>query len=552
MSSRVLMCALILATAAGAQPVTDIGEGAGEYARLFRGLQKLLVKEQRRVKLDGRERLMFVEWLRDHVHVLKAMKHFAPDTASHLEYYLENQAPDGLYYDYFDPIDSGEIWRTTLFEQRYWTVKTRDKVDLMRLPVEADLEYIAVEGAWHNWQATGDRRFLEKWLPVLEKGMRYSMTDPLRWSRKHRLVKRGYTIDTWDFQQLPVSREEYVRQGHDVQEGIFDIHPNTPMGIMHGDNSGMYAACRQLAAMHRAMGHDVDAKVWDLEAELFRVRTNQLCWNGRFYAHFVEDDPQPAFLRMDQRNTLSLSNPYDVNRGLPTEEMAQSVVQTYLDLREKTRSQSFSEWFGLWPPVEPDFAGYKPGTYVNGGVLTVVAGELAKAAFQHGYEAYGADILRRVLALMDKHNGDLPHCYRPDGTVDEGIPDNWGQAAIMSAMLEGLAGVVDRGELFRDVEISPRWAAAGVDNVDVQVAYGPSHKRVQYVWKFESAARRLRLDLDGDSERYRLRVLLPREAARASARVNGASAQVAIEKMRESLYAVLTAGSGKQAVEIAW
>jgi hypothetical protein len=41
--------------------------------------------------------------------------------------------------------------------------------------------------------------------------------------------------------QLPTSRAEYTRSGRDIQKGIFDIDEKTPMGIMHGDNSGMYA-----------------------------------------------------------------------------------------------------------------------------------------------------------------------------------------------------------------------------------------------------------------------------------------------------------------------
>src|SRR6476619_7474586 len=99
--------------------------------------------------------------------------------------------------------------------------------------------------------------------------MYYSMSDPLRWSKKYQLVKRGYTLDTWDFMQLPVSRQDYVKQGHDVQEGIFNIHENTPMGIMHGDNSGMYAACNQLSKMFAATGNKAKADAWALQADIF-------------------------------------------------------------------------------------------------------------------------------------------------------------------------------------------------------------------------------------------------------------------------------------------
>src|SRR6185436_16779635 len=186
-------------------------------------------------------------------------------------------------------------------------------------------------------------------------------------------------------------------------------------GIMHGDNSGMYAACTQLSKMFKAMGDATSSQKWQQEADGFRQRTNSLCWNGIYYAHFIEDNPMPPYLKMDQKNTLSLSNPYDINRGLPTETMAESIIKTYKDLKESNSSRSIAEWYGVYPAVEPHFADYKPGSYMNGGVNTIVGGELAKAALQHGYETYGVDILQRMWTLMQKYNGNLPVSYTPEG-----------------------------------------------------------------------------------------------------------------------------------------
>ncbi len=66
----------------------------------------------------------------------------------------------------------------------------------------------------------------------------------------------------------------------------------------------------------------------------------------KYYAHFIEDDPMPSYLKMDQKNTLSLSNPYDINRGLPTTKMAQSIIKTYKDLKESNKKNSHK------PPVK--------------------------------------------------------------------------------------------------------------------------------------------------------------------------------------------------------
>lgn len=543
---RLLPALLILSTcfypaissAADSNSQTSFGPGAGEYARLFDALKEMLLKEQRTRIYGGQERLIFVSWIRDQIHVSKAMKFLAPEVSSYLEHYLETQTPEGLYFDYVYPLDAGEVSRVNIFDRRYWRIFTKERFQMHRLPVEADLEYLMVEGAYYVWQSTGNREFLEKWLPTLEKGMRYSMRDPLRWSEKFQLVKRGYTIDTWDFMQLPMSRAEYSKRGSDIQKGIFDIGPDTPMGIMHGDNSGMYAACRQLAEMHAALGHDIDARIWTKQAEIFQLRTNQMCWNGRHYAHFVEDDPMPEYLKIDQKNTLSLSNTYDINRGLPTEEMAQSIVQTYLDLKEKTRNESFVEWFGIYPAVQPHYADHEAGSYVNGGVLTLVAGELSKAAFQHGYEEYGADILRRILQLVDKHNGDLPVGFKPDGTVDSGIPDNWGQAAVFSAMVEGLAGVVDRGALFNSVELTPRWIAAGVKQTDVNIKYGPSGKAVKYSYRWDEEKKTIECDVEGDCDSMTFQAMLPKGVEKGRLMVDGQESAVKLEKKREYGYLI--------------
>ena len=318
------LSAFFLLTPAPGQAQTEFGKGAEEYKELYDNLRTVLLNadELETVTLNGSERKQFVRWIRDHVHVMKAMKYLTPEISSFWQYYMETQTGEGMYFDYYYPIEERLNHRMNLFDKRYWRIFSHEGIQMHRLPVEADLEYLMVEGAYYIWQSTGDTAYISDWLDDLEQGMYYAMSDPLRWSAKYQLVKRGYTLDTWDFMQLPMTREEYTRQGKDVQEGIFDIDENTPMGIMHGDNSGMYAACNQLAEMFASVGDSAKSKAWQHQAGIFRARTNAICWNGKFYAHFVPDDPMPEYLHIDQANTLSLSNPYDINRGLPTHEMA--------------------------------------------------------------------------------------------------------------------------------------------------------------------------------------------------------------------------------------
>lgn len=533
------------------QDKTSFSKSTGEYGKMLEQLEHNMVNYQEKWvdTLGGKPRNVFVPWIRDHVHVMKAMKYIHPDMTSFIEFFLENQTTEGLYYDYYYPLGYGGTGsRKKIFHQRYWKEFPGDSIEMHRLPVEADLEYLLVEGVYAVWQSTGDTSFVKKWLPALVKGINYSMTDPLRWSKKYQLVKRGYTLDTWDFMQLPYPREEYSRRGGNIQKGIFDIDEKTPMGIMHGDNSGIYAACIQLSKLFAVTGDLNAKKKWQQEAQAIRNRTNKLCWNGKFYAHFIEDDPQPSYLTMDQKNTLSLSNPYDINRGLPTEKMAISIIKTYQELKEKNRANSFAEWYGVYPAVEPHFADYKPGSYMNGGVNTIVAGELAKAAFQNGFENYGIDILQRLMQLMKKYDGDLPVAYTPAGKVDEGIPDNWGQAAVYSALIEGLAGVVDKSTQFHEVEISPRWLAAGRDSAEVVIAYGPTDALISYTYLHDPKNKMITLNVNGYIEKSTVRILLPPQRKRTSSAVNGKVIFSTVEKVNQSNYIVIQNLTGKNNV----
>ena len=47
------------------------------------------------------------------------------------------------------------------------------------------------------------------------------------------------------------------------------------------------------------------------------------------------------------------------------------------------------------------------GDYMNGGISPLLAGELAKGAFDHGMEAYGVDILERLWTLSQRDGGYL-------------------------------------------------------------------------------------------------------------------------------------------------
>ncbi len=433
----------------------------------------------------------------------------------------------------------------------------------------------------------------------------------------------------------------------------------------------------------------------------------------------MPEEPEERDLGVDEAEQMSLSNAYGINRGMDHAQCV-AVIEEYMKIRDDLPAGSPGEWYAIYPWFGTGFGGHATaGEYMNGGVLSIVAGELAHGAFQNGYEAYGADILRRVLGLAKRHGGylhctfkglrkeppqrtfrtldlraiatvdfhgetpgrgwtmerpendlrnmpvgeqtfcgvpfdvidpeqnerracvalsrrgepfveralvdaggatagsiyflhassqtgdvageyvvryadgsteavylrngrqianwwtpedtrearlawwgpnaafenvgllvygwDNPHPERPieaielnaskergvllvagvtlsdagvwfePSDVSFGIPDNWGAAAVVYALVEGLAGVVDRGVAFSTAAVEPRWPAAGTNEAAVTVVYPESSGYAAYRYAHDAAAHTIRLQLTGSGDAFPCHVLLPEGATEATA-----------------------------------
>jgi hypothetical protein len=382
-------------------------------------------------------------WIRDHSDMMRAARYFDPDMRSAVEHFAETQADNGRIFDYFTVHPEKPP-----SERENWT-------KYVRVPVEADVEFRWVKALYLAWQATADDEWMASLLPKAEKALAYAFSHPWRWDPEHRLVKRAYTIDTWDF--------DYTAGRHNWLN--FQITPHTFWGIMHGDSSGYYQAAVLMSRMYERLGNGADSDRWAEFAEGYRERANKISWNGRFYRHFVPLVPVKID-GVDEEAQLSLSNPMDINRGLATREMAVAILEEYQRRRQST--SAFAEWFSIDPPFPDGIFGDEKlvkGAYVNGGIMPLVGGELARAAFEHGFEAYGLDILRRY-GRMIRETGETYLWYFPDGrpssldtstSPDVQPTDGWGSSAMLYAFVEGLCGVQDEGCGFDRVRLCPRW-----------------------------------------------------------------------------------------------
>lgn len=348
----------------------------------------------------------YVHWIRDHVHTLKGMKYFDGTGGEIIDVFRLSQRPDGMIWDNFRPGDGPG----NFFQTAYGPLGYADRIDglqFVRMPVTADVEYLFVEGLYFAWKMTGDDEWMARQLDAAIRAMDYSATDPARWSEAYGLVKRVYTVDTWDFQ---------------IDDEWTDLFPRwstllldperSKFGVMFGDNTGYAASCAYLAEMLERAGRSEDAARFRLREKNIRSRLDDVAWLGTHFRHWVPEDPSIVRdVGVDEKAQVSLSNTYSLNRGIAPEQAA-AIIRIYQGIRDDLPPGSPGEWYGIYPPFGKGFESHsEPWEYVNGGVSPIFAGELSRGAFVHGFESYGADILSRVLNLARKHDDHMYFAY---------------------------------------------------------------------------------------------------------------------------------------------
>lgn len=505
---------------------TQIQTGNPVYDTFYPRIRSFLEKDTMDMNIDGQPIRGYrspdtpAVWLRDHSDMMRGFRFFEKDLTSAVSHFADTQARNGRIFDYFT-VQPEKV----PCERENWC-------KYVRVPVEADVEYRMVQAAYLAWQTTGDDAWVRSVLPAMEAGLDYIFSHPWRWDPDLRLVKRPYTIDSWDF--------AYTAGSHDWLQ--FQIDDNTFWGIMHGDNSGYYKACRDLATIYRALGEGDRASHWDLFAEGLRERMNNVCWNGEFYTHFVKQTPV-TIDGVDEASQLSFSNAMNINRGVTSHAQSVSILREYLKRREK--NQAFAEWFSIDPAFPDGIFGEEKivaGAYCNGGIMPLVGGELARAYFEHGFEAEGVETLCKYHELISKKNETFLW-YFPDGresSIDtssspDAMPtDGWGSSAMLYGFMEGLVGVQDRSKLMQDLTLCPRWNAAGITEAEVQVGYEASDAGFGY--QYRESAEGLKLTVQGARHNVRAHLLLPKGASVSQVKVGGKNLEFSQKSVEASPY----------------
>ena len=350
----------------------------------------------------------FANWIFDHTLILKGMKYFWPDLKDAIDFFAETQREDGMIWENCYPATPNPNFFDWKFDYDGFIRRFGDGFwQLRRAPVESHVEQYFVEGLYATWKATGDTPWMMTRLDNAIRALRQVTKSPYRWSDKYQLMHRGFTIDTWDY----VSDDQQRFGG-----SVFMVYlGKSEFGVFHGDNTNLILQCRNLAEMLKVAGRPQDAPEFERLAHTVEQRLNALAWNGSFYTHWIAENPNyHPDVGVDMSTQVSLANAYALNRGIAHDKCV-SILKTYQRIRHEMPSSSPGEFYGIYPPFQKDFTLNIPGLvweYCNGGVLVVVGGELAHGAFEHGYEAYGADILARIKAIADRYNGYLPVTLR--------------------------------------------------------------------------------------------------------------------------------------------
>lgn len=466
-------------------------------------LRSNIYEDRALVFIDKKILMCSKNWIRDHVHVMKAMRHWEYNLKSFLDFIIETQRDDGQFYELIKQYDDYH-WK--MVDKDCYVMYPEDNLSLVRLELEADIEYLVVEGAVYLYRTTGDNEWLKKVLPHLEKGIDYITSDEKRWDEEHGLVKRPFTIDTWDF--------EYDRDNNTKGSNDRRIRKDSLMSIMHGDNSGVYQAMNQLAWFNRRLNNEKKALEWEKRAEKIKANMFKYLWNGKFFIHQLHLGHNGADNLENER--LSLSNTYDMNRGVTDVEHSRKIIEEYMERRKTT--DYFAEWFSIDPPYE-SFIGYKPGQYVNGAISPFTAGELAKAAFNNGYEEYGWDIITRFMKLVERDKTAY-FLYDTDSAPQpEGGPSAWGAAALISAIDEGLAGINDIGVNYDEILFAPKFPVTHYTELRYITGYEVSNTLVDVRYILKAAG--MRYDIYSPAKKITAHIYMPKNKSCGRLLVNG-------------------------------
>ncbi len=389
-----------------AQTMVDDGGKFNElFSILYKGMMNEGTKGYSEVKWKGNAYKFYVPWDLDNSNVMNGIQYFSPYGNGLTDLLRETQRNDGMIWSFVRSGDDYHYYKTAYEHLGFF--RNDNNVFFVRQPVDNHSDYCYVNMFYKHWKAGADNDWMLKTLPSAALALDYCYTDSIRWSKRFQLLKRPYCIDSWDFQV----DDEYTPAAP-ISPTMVVVPGKTKYGVFFGDNTGYFEACNQLAEMYEFTGESAKAEIYRKRGEEIISNLLKLSWNGNFFTHFIDEDSTvKRKLGVDEKTQIAQSNMYSINRGL-SHEINVAIIKTYLELKENLPQGSPGEWYAIYPPFERGFGSHgSKWQYMNGGVAGHAIGELARGAFENGYEEYGSDILIRLLDLGKKYNDHIYFSY---------------------------------------------------------------------------------------------------------------------------------------------
>jgi len=521
-------------------------------------IRQVTTRNQPVYTLNGHTFKMHMSWLRDHIHMMEAGIYWQTGYKEVLDFWLDNQHPDGYFFEMIvDPLSAGGKSYTEGSDKEFYTDTDDPNYILLRFEIEADIEFLVVNAVHMEWQTTGDSEWMASRIPNLEKALSWIMNNPERWSKEYGLPIRGSSVDTYDFtygHNTGNRRVVWWEKGMDW---------GTPMAVFHGDCTGFAQASCQLAEMYRATGNNERAEYWEKVSDNVMKNLFAATWNGNYFAHMLQVHPKLEDLPEDWQEDLagdwtrlSYSNSCALNRDVLTQSQAASIINSFKTLRDNLPKQEtvtgyadeslFAEWVTIYPSYrKKEYVKYDPGNYINGSIAPFCGGELARGCFQWGYADYGYDIITRLKSLLER-DGGLKFFYQQNGEIyyysgkSSGGPDAWGAATVHNAIIEGLAGFNSSSMLLNSITLSPSWTVTEYDNVYASVSYGENNKYLAYSANYDENGGKLSYEIVGDSQTITLKLLMPAGKIPQMVTINGKAVNFDKQAQEHSAYAVIT------------
>ena len=391
------------------EAATSIEDG-GRFGELFRLLHDGMLiyspSGYEEITWKGKTYRYFVNWVLDNNNTMKGMQYFSPYSRDLVDLLRENQKPDGMIWSFIQPDRQDYHYYETAYSYLGYFDRNNGAW-FVRQPAENHVEYNYVNMIYQHWKASGDTEWMKKNLDCAMRALDYCVNDSLKWSKRFRLLKRPYCIDSWDFQV-----DDKYTPDAPLSPTMVVVPGKTKFGIFFGDNTGYSEACFQLAEMLKYAGRIDEAATYTRRGKEILDRIIALSWNGKYFTHFIDEDPNvKRDLGVDEKSQIAQGNMYSLNRGLP-HDINKAIINTYIDLKKRLPENSPGEWYSIYPPFEKGFTIHDAKwQYMNGGVAGHAIGEMVRGAYENGYEDYASDVMLRMLDLIKKAGNRLWFAY---------------------------------------------------------------------------------------------------------------------------------------------